>query len=82
MAYSSLYHRWEVGSPIVHCVLIFASYGWWHRHAEEREMTADEWMYDVMLRWSQNEFFLFKRRPVKNLLRHKSVRPSFPFGGL
>lgn len=40
-------------------------------------MTADEWMYDVMLRWSQNEFFLFKRRPVKNLLRHKSVSIIF-----
>ncbi|KAJ3145269.1 RAC-gamma serine/threonine-protein kinase [Geranomyces michiganensis] len=39
----------------------------------EREMTADERLYDVMLKWSQNEYFLFKQRPVKNLLRHKRI---------
>ncbi|KAJ3163746.1 RAC-gamma serine/threonine-protein kinase [Geranomyces variabilis] len=39
----------------------------------EREMTADERLYNVMLKWSQNEYFLFKQRPVKNLLRHKRI---------
>ncbi|TPX56088.1 hypothetical protein PhCBS80983_g04815 [Powellomyces hirtus] len=43
-----------------------------HSHdGAEREMTADERLYDIMLRWSPNDYFLFKQRPVKNLLRHK-----------
>ncbi|KNC99070.1 AGC protein kinase [Spizellomyces punctatus DAOM BR117] len=39
----------------------------------ERELHGDEKMYDIMLKWTDNEFFLFKRKATKNLLRHKPI---------
>ncbi|KAI8823050.1 kinase-like domain-containing protein [Fimicolochytrium jonesii] len=40
---------------------------------KERELTADERLYNVMLSWATTEYFLFKNRPVNNQLRHKRL---------
>ncbi|KAJ3286824.1 RAC-alpha serine/threonine-protein kinase [Borealophlyctis nickersoniae] len=49
----------------------YAMFEYQQGSATERQITPDEQMYDIMIRWRDDEIFLFKRKSTKNLLRHK-----------
>ncbi|KAI9102535.1 hypothetical protein DFS34DRAFT_609584 [Phlyctochytrium arcticum] len=44
----------------------------------ESELKSDEKIYEAMLKWTDNEYFMFKRKSTKNWLRHKEQMNDYP----